>query len=279
MNTVKQFDFITQVSDLSVPKVMGILNVTPDSISDGGKFLQLDTALFHVEKMLREGADIIDIGGESTRPFAEEVSTEQELSRVIPVIEQIKQRFDCLISVDTSKAEVMKQAALAGANLINDVRALQLPNALSTAIELDLPVCIMHMQGEPKTMQLQPNYHNVVEEVMTWLAQRVDFCIQAGMKKERILLDPGFCFGKSLQHNYQLLKHLDRFNTLAMPLLIGVSRKSMIGNVLQKGVDERVIGSIAAALLAVERGASILRVHDVAETVEALKIWQAMQES
>lgn len=268
-----------RVLDLSQTQVMGILNVTPDSFSDSGKFFSLDKALYHAEEMLKQGASIIDVGGESTRSMAEEVTLQQELDRVIPVVEAIRQRFDCWISVDTSKAEVMKAAADAGMDLINDIRALTEENALQTAAELDLPVCLMHMQGQPKTMQANPEYQNVVEEVLAWLLQRAAICEQAGVRKENIILDIGFGFGfgfgKTLQHNYQLLNHLEQFVATGYPLLIGLSRKSMIGNLLQKDVNHRLVGSVAGALISVMKGAHIVRVHDVEATVDALKVWQA----
>ncbi|MEH8030507.1 dihydropteroate synthase [Gallibacterium anatis] len=264
-----------RVLDLSQAQVMGILNVTPDSFSDSGKFFSLDKALYHAEEMLKQGASIIDVGGESTRSMAEEVTLQQELDRVIPVVEAIRQRFDCWISVDTSKAEVMKAAADAGMDLINDIRALTEENALQTAAELDLPVCLMHMQGQPKTMQANPEYQNVVEEVLAWLLQRAEICEQAGVRKENIILDIGFGYGKTLQHNYQLLNHLEQFVATGYPLLIGLSRKSMIGNLLQKDVNHRLVGSVAGALISVMKGAHIVRVHDVEATVDALKVWQA----
>ncbi|WAX71962.1 dihydropteroate synthase [Gallibacterium anatis] len=264
-----------RVLDLSQAQVMGILNVTPDSFSDSGQFFSLDKALYHAEEMLKQGASIIDVGGESTRSMAEEVTLQQELDRVIPVVEAIRQRFDCWISVDTSKAEVMKAAANVGMDLINDIRALTEENALQTAAELDLPVCLMHMQGQPKTMQANPEYQNVVEEVRAWLLQRAAICEQAGVRKENIILDIGFGYGKTLQHNYQLLNHLEQFVATGYPLLIGLSRKSMIGNLLQKDVNHRLVGSVAGALISVMKGAHIVRVHDVEATVDALKVWQA----
>ncbi|MFU2132131.1 dihydropteroate synthase [Gallibacterium anatis] len=264
-----------RVLDLSQAQVMGILNVTPDSFSDSGKFFSLDKALYHAEEMLKQGASIIDVGGESTRSMAEEVTLQQELDRVIPVVEAIRQRFDCWISVDTSKAEVMKAAANVGMDLINDIRALTEEKALQTAAELDLPVCLMHMQGQPKTMQANPEYQNVVEEVLAWLLQRAAICEQAGVRKENIILDIGFGYGKTLQHNYQLLNHLEQFVATGYPLLIGLSRKSMIGNLLQKDVNHRLVGSVAGALISVMKGAHIVRVHDVEATVDALKVWQA----
>lgn len=265
--------------DLTSPKIMGILNFTPDSFSDSGKFFSLDKALFQVEKMLNDGADIIDIGGESTRPNAPIVTLEEELKRVVPLVEAVRQRFDCLISVDTSKAEVMRQSAQVGADIINDIRALQEPNALETAAELALPVCLMHMQGSPQTMQQSPDYDDVVEEVSEFLNQRIFACLTAGITKEHIILDVGFGFGKTVQHNYQLMKHLPLFADSGYPVLAGLSRKSMIGAVLDKPVDQRIIGSVAGALLCIQQGAKIVRVHDVAETADALKIWRAMMEA
>lgn len=272
----KNFQGSDRLLDLTSPKIMGILNFTPDSFSDSGQFFTLDKALFQVEKMLNDGADIIDIGGESTRSNAEIVTLEQELERVVPLVEAVRKRFDCLISVDSSKAEVFRQSALVGADILNDIRALQEPNALETAVELGLPVCLMHMQGTPQNMQQNPEYDDVVEEVADFLNQRIFACTMAGIPKEHIILDVGFGFGKTVQHNYQLLKHLNAFVASGYPVLAGLSRKSMIGNVVNKPVDQRVAGSIAGALLAVQNGAKIVRVHDVAETADALKVWQAM---
>ncbi|MFU2059253.1 dihydropteroate synthase [Avibacterium volantium] len=261
---------------LAQPQIMGILNFTPDSFSDSGLFFDRDKALFQVEKMLNEGATIIDIGGESTRPMAQEVSLEQELDRVVPMVEAVRKRFDCWISVDTSKAQVMAESAKVGMDFINDIRALTEPNALQTAVQLALPTCIMHMQGQPRTMQQNPHYENVVQEVLNFLENRTALCLAAGMKKENIIWDLGFGFGKTVQHNYQLLQQLAKF-TQDYPVLAGISRKSMIGAVLDKPVDERIVGSVAAALIAVNNGAKIVRVHDVAPTADALKIWQATQ--
>lgn len=277
--TFKNHQQRDRLLDLSTPKIMGILNFTPDSFSDNGKFFTLDKALFQVEKMLNDGAEIIDIGGESTRPNAAIISLEEELNRVVPLVEAVRERFDCLISVDSSKAEVFRQSAAAGADILNDVRALQAPNALETAAELQLPVCLMHMQGEPQTMQQRPEYDDLVEEVADFLNRRIFACLTAGIAKEHIILDVGFGFGKTVQHNYQLLKQLNLFVQSGYPVLAGLSRKSMIGAVLDKSVDQRVIGSVAGALLAVQNGAKILRVHDVAETSDALKIWRAMMEA
>ncbi len=263
-----------KVLDLDVPQIMGILNFTPDSFSDSGKFFTLDRALQRVETMLAQGASIIDIGGESTRPNADEVSIAEELERVVPLVEAVRRRFDCWISVDTSKAQVMAESAKAGMDIINDIRALSEPHALETAVKLNLPTCIMHMQGQPRTMQENPHYDNVVEDVLEFLQKRTALCLQAGMKKENIIWDPGFGFGKTVHHNYQLLRQLAVFCE-SYPLLAGLSRKSMIGAVLDKSVEQRAVGSAAGALIAVMNGARIVRVHDVAETADALKIWQA----
>lgn len=263
-----------KILDLSSPIIMGILNFTPDSFSDSGQFFQLDKALYHTEYMLNSGASIIDIGGESTRPMAEEVTLEQELDRVIPLVEAIHQRFDCWISVDTSKPQVMQEAAKVGMDMINDIRALSEPNAIETAAKLALPVCIMHMQGQPKNMQTSPHYEDVVSEVRCFLQQKIQQCIQVGIQNQNIIVDPGFGFGKNLDHNYHLLAHLQQFAELGFPVLAGLSRKSMLGAVLDKPVQERLIGSVTAALIAAQHGATILRVHDVAETADALKIWQ-----
>jgi dihydropteroate synthase len=257
-------------------KVMGILNVTPDSFSDGGKFNTLEKALEQARQMVKHGATFIDVGGESTRPGALEVSLDEELSRVIPVIEAIDKELDVIVSIDTSKAQVMREAVKAGARLINDVRALQLPNALEMAAVLsqqeNIPVCIMHMQNNPSTMQIAPHYDSVVDEVIYFFRVQIERLIKAGYQYNQILLDPGFGFGKSLDHNYQLLQSLMQFTQFDMPLLVGMSRKSMIGNLLNKEVDERLWGDIAANTIAAMSGASILRVHDVKETMDAVKI-------
>lgn len=264
-----------KVLDLNVPQIMGILNFTPDSFSDSGQFYQLDKALIQIEKMLQAGASIIDIGGESTRPNADEVTLEQELERVVPLVEAVRKRFDCWISVDTSKAQVMVESAKVGMDLINDIRALQEPQALETALGLGLPVCLMHMQGQPRTMQANPYYDDVVGEVLEFLQKRTALCLKAGMKPENIIWDVGFGFGKTVQHNYKLLQQLARFAAEGFPLLAGLSRKSMIGAVLDKTVEQRVMGSAAGALIAAMNGATILRVHDVEQTADVLKIWQA----
>ena len=265
--------------DLSFPQIMGILNFTPDSFSDSGQFFSLDKALFQVEKMLKEGATIIDIGGESTRPMAEEVPETEELQRVIPLVEAVRKRFDCWISVDTSKAMVMQEAAKVGMDLINDIRALREPGALEIAGQLNLPTCIMHMQGQPRTMQTNPHYDDVVQDVYQFLETRTQVCLEAGIAKENIIWDMGFGFGKTVQHNYKLLQQLALFCKSGYPILAGLSRKSMIGAVLDKPVTERVVGSVAGALIAAQNGATILRVHDVAATADALKVWRATQQA
>ena len=265
--------------DLSFPQIMGILNFTPDSFSDSGQFFSLDKALFQVEKMLKEGATIIDIGGESTRSMAEEVPETEELQRVIPLVEAVRKRFDCWISVDTSKAIVMQEAAKVGMDLINDIRALREPGALEIAGQLNLPTCIMHMQGQPRTMQTNPHYDDVVQDVYQFLETRTQACLEAGIAKENIIWDMGFGFGKTVQHNYKLLQQLVQFCKSGYPILAGLSRKSMIGAVLDKPVTERVVGSVAGALIAAQNGATILRVHDVAATADALKVWRATQQA
>ena len=263
--------------DLSFPQIMGILNFTPDSFSDSGQFFSLDKALFQVEKMLKEGASIIDIGGESTRPNADEVSEQEELQRVVPLVEAVRCRFDCWISVDSSKSAVMREAANVGMDLINDIRALQEPDALETAAELALPVCIMHMQGQPRTMQANPQYNDVVQDVLAFLRKRTEECLAAGICKENLIWDMGFGFGKTVQHNYQLLQQLNAFCQDDYPALAGLSRKSMIGLTLDKPVEQRVFGSVAGAFIAAQKGARILRVHDVGATADMLKIWLATE--
>jgi dihydropteroate synthase len=264
--------FRNKFLDLSTTKVMGILNVTPDSFSDGGAFDMLENGLVQAALMLFEGAEIIDIGGESTRPGAQAVSVQQELDRVIPVIESISQRFDTIISIDTSKAQVMTEAVNAGASMINDVRALRENGALDAAVAAKVPVCLMHMQGQPGMMQQAPCYDDVIKDVMLFLQQRISVCCEAGLAESQIIVDPGFGFGKSLEHNYQILARLEKFHQLKVPVLAGMSRKSMIGNLLQRKIDERLAGNIAAATVAAQKGAQIIRVHDVKETVDAVKI-------
>ncbi len=265
------------VLDLSHPHVMGILNVTPDSFSDGGKHNELIQALTHANEMINAGATIIDVGGESTRPGAADVSVEQELERVIPVVEAIAQRFEVWISVDTSKPEVIRESARVGAHIINDIRSLQEPGALAAAAETGLPVCLMHMQGEPKTMQQSPQYHNVLRDVDQFFVEHIARCEAAGIKKSQLLLDPGFGFGKNLSHNYQLLAHLADYHRFGLPLLVGMSRKSMIGQLLNVGPSQRLTGSLACAVIAAMQGAHILRVHDVKETEEAMRVVEATQ--
>jgi len=256
--------------------IMGILNTTPDSFSDGGLFRSVSTAVDHAARMIAEGADIIDIGGESTRPGASPVSVDEEMERVIPVIEAVSQRFSATISIDTSKAEVMESAVNAGAGMINDVRALTEAGALEAAAKLAVPVCLMHMQGQPETMQEKPEYSDVTAEVRNFLSQRVDQCLQAGINMSNLILDPGFGFGKTQKQNFRLLNELDDIRLSGLPILAGLSRKSMIGQTLGIEVNERLYASIALALLAMRNGANILRVHDVRETCEAIRMVEAV---
>lgn len=266
------------LTNLKPPVIMGILNVTPDSFSDGGKFVNKDQALFHVQQMIADGADIIDVGGESTRPGAQAVSVDQELQRVIPVIEAIREISDIPISIDTSKPQVMLAAVNAGASLINDVNALRAEGAVVTAAELNVPVCLMHMRGEPRTMQQNPHYDDVVHEVKSFLAERIAACVAGGIARENIIIDPGFGFGKTLQHNLVLFKHLESLHELGAPLLVGVSRKSMLGALLNNApVEERLYASIAMATLANWLGAQIIRVHDVKATHDALRVSSAVK--
>ncbi len=269
--------------DTSSPRVMGILNTTPDSFSDGGNLyhtgsLSIDLALKRAEQMLAEGADIIDVGGESTRPGAAPVSEQQELDRVIPVVEALVNKLDALVSVDTSRAVVIRESAAIGAGLINDVRALQLDGALVAAANSDLPVCLMHMQGQPTTMQQAPVYRDVVEEVCEFLGARMHACELAGIPKSRLLVDPGFGFGKTLPHNLALLKRLPELAVLGVPVLVGLSRKSMLGQLLNRNVDERLPGSLALAMAAAQRSAAIIRVHDVAATKDVLTVLDALNQ-
>ncbi|WP_019612990.1 dihydropteroate synthase [Psychromonas ossibalaenae] len=265
-----------KILDLRVPKVMGILNVTPDSFSDGGRFADNDSALKKAAEMVEQGAAIIDIGGESTRPGASDVGLEQELDRVIPVIEKINENLDCWISIDTSKAQVMQEAVKAGADLINDVRALREEGALQVAVEANVPVCLMHMQGQPRSMQSAPQYENVVEQVKRFLLERVQLCIENGLYKDNIILDLGFGFGKQLEHNFELLGATGDFVKLGFPILTGVSRKSMFGQLLNRDINTRLAGSLAGAIIALQQGSQIIRVHDVAETADAIKVLQAV---
>ncbi|CAI0945485.1 dihydropteroate synthase [Serratia proteamaculans] len=261
--------------DLSHPRVMGILNVTPDSFSDGGQHNSLNEALLHAHALISAGATMIDVGGESTRPGAAEVSEEEEIARVVPVVEAIARRFEVFISVDTSKAGVIRESALAGAHLINDVRSLQEPGALAAAVETGLPVCLMHMQGEPRTMQQAPHYDDLIGNVNAFFQRHIERCNAAGITNQKLLLDPGFGFGKNLAHNYQLLARLSEFHHFGLPLLVGMSRKSMIGQLLNVPPEQRVIGSVACAVIAAMQGAQIVRVHDVKETVEAMRVVEA----
>jgi dihydropteroate synthase len=261
--------------DLSSPVIMGVLNVTPDSFSDGGTWVETGAAVAAARAMAAAGAAVIDIGGESTRPGASPVSAGEEIDRVVPVIEALA-GLAAPISIDTSKPEVMRAAVAAGARMINDVNALRAPGALATAAALDVPVCLMHMQGEPRTMQAAPRYDDVVEDVYQFLLSRVAACEDAGIPRERLVIDPGFGFGKTLAHNLSLLRHLRRFETARLPLLVGVSRKSLIGAVLDRPVTERLPGSIALACHAAAHGAHILRVHDVGPTRDALAMLAAV---
>ncbi|PYD90608.1 dihydropteroate synthase [Pseudomonas syringae pv. pisi] len=266
-----------RVLDLAHTHVMGILNATPDSFSDGGRYSQLDAALRHAEAMVQAGATLIDIGGESTRPGARPVSASEEVERVAPLVEVIARELDVIISVDTSTPEVMLATAGLGAGLINDVRSLQRPGALEAAASTGLPVCIMHMLGEPGTMQNDPHYDDLVGEVCAFLAERMKQCVAAGIGQQQIILDPGFGFAKTLEHNLSLFKHMEALHALGRPLLVGVSRKSMIGAVLGRPVDQRLSGGLALAVLAMAKGARILRVHDVAETADVVRMIAAVE--
>lgn len=266
-----------RVLDLAHTHVMGILNATPDSFSDGGRYSQLDAALRHAEAMVQAGATLIDVGGESTRPGARPVSASEEVERVAPLVEVIARELDVIISVDTSTPEVMLATAGLGAGLINDVRALQRPGALEAAASTGLPVCLMHMLGEPGTMQNDPHYDDLVGEVRAFLAERMKQCVAAGIGQQQIILDPGFGFAKALEHNLSLFKHMQALHALGRPLLVGVSRKSMIGAVLGRPVDQRLSGGLALAVLAMVKGARILRVHDVAETADVVRMIAAVE--
>ncbi len=264
------------------PLLMGVLNITPDSFSDGGVLyrdgtIQIDAVLQRAQEQVDAGADILDVGGESTRPGAEAVSDEIELARVIPVITALAERFAVQISVDTSSPRVIREAAQAGASIINDVRALSRPGAVAAAVDAGLRVCLMHMRGEPATMQADPGYTDVVAEVKAFLSERVTACVAAGIAREHLMVDPGFGFGKSLQHNLQLFRALPELVAQGLPVVVGVSRKSMIGDILQSSVDKRLHGSVSLALLAAQAGVSVLRVHDVSATMDALRILEAVQ--
>ena len=256
---------------------MGILNVTPDSFSDGGRHFGVEAALRHAEAMVSAGATLVDIGGESTRPGARVVSPLEELERVAPVVEAIARELDVIISVDTSTPAVIRESARLGAGLINDVRSLSRDGALGAAADSGLPVCLMHMRGEPADMQNDPRYDDVTAEVLGFLQERMDVCIGAGIPAERIVLDPGFGFAKTLSHNLSLFKHLEKLHALRRPLLVGVSRKSMIGQALERDVAHRLHGSLGLAALAISKGACILRVHDVAETIDVVRMVAAVQ--
>jgi dihydropteroate synthase len=260
------------------PRIMGIVNVTPDSFSDGGRHLDAGAAAAHALRLVEEGADLLDIGGESTRPGAEPVDAERELARVMPVLERVLPQVQVPVAVDTSKPEVMRSVIAAGAHMINDVHALRAEGALDAVAGSGVALCLMHMQGTPRSMQEAPHYDDVVMEVHRFLAERIFACEMSGIDKRRLLLDPGFGFGKSVQHNFLLLRQLSRFADLGVALLAGLSRKSMIGVATGRPVDQRVVGSAVAAVLAAEQGASVLRVHDVAATREALAVWQAYRE-
>ncbi len=254
---------------------MGILNVTPDSFSDGGLHVQRDAALRHAQQLIQEGADLLDIGGESTRPGAPLVSVQQELDRIMPVIESLR-GIPMPLSVDSSKPEVMRAALAVGVSMVNDINALQQADAMSAVADSDAAVCLMHKQGSPQTMQQQPHYQDVVAEVLAFLRARLEAAQAAGIARDRIVVDPGFGFGKTLAHNLDLLRHLDAFSALGVPVLAGLSRKSMLGAITGQDVEHRIHASVAAALLAVQRGARIVRVHDVRATVDALKVWDAV---
>ncbi len=265
--------------DCSVPRVMGVLNVTPDSFSDGGAYLNVERAVQRARQMLDEGASLIDVGGESTRPGASPVEEQQELDRVVPVIERLVREFDALVSIDTMKPGVMKAACAAGAALINDVNALRAPEALRVAAESGAAVCLMHMQGEPRGMQRAPHYEDVVGEVRNYLQARLSACLEAGINRESVLLDPGIGFGKTLAHNLQLMAQLQGLASTGVPLLVGVSRKSLFQHLLGRDVAERLPGSLAMAALAIWQGVAIVRAHDVAATVDAVRVAHAVREA
>ncbi|HET8801626.1 MAG TPA: dihydropteroate synthase [Marinobacter sp.] len=274
-----EMNFAGRVLDMSRCHVMGILNITPDSFSDGGQFNRPEAALARARQMVSDGAAFIDVGGESTRPGASPVSLQEELDRVCPVVEAITAELDVVVSVDTSAPEVMAQTAKLGAGLINDVRALQRKGAAEVVAKAAVPVCIMHIQGEPDTMQDRPDYRNVRRDVSSFLTERMRVAGMAGVRPENILLDPGFGFGKSLEHNLQLLATMEQFQLLGHPLLVGISRKSMLGQITGRDVSERLPASLAAATISAMKGASIIRVHDVRETVDAVKVVTAMREA
>lgn len=274
-----EINFAGRELDMSRCHVMGVLNVTPDSFSDGGRFTQLNAALSRARQMAADGAAFIDVGGESTRPGATSISVQEELDRVCPVVEALSGEMDVIVSVDTSTPEVMLQAAGLGAGLVNDVRALQKEGALEAAVQTALPVCLMHIQGEPETMQERPEYRNVLREVGEFLAGRVRAATAAGIAGQNILLDPGFGFGKTLDHNLQLLASLEQLQAMGHPLLVGMSRKSMLGQITGREVDQRLPASLAAATISALKGASIIRAHDVRETVDAVRVVAALKEA
>ncbi len=276
-----QLDCAGKILDLAQPNIMGVLNVTPDSFSDGAQYyrggtLDIGVALARAEQMVADGAAIIDVGGESTRPGAEPVTEQQEIDRVAPVIDALSARIPAVISVDTSNPGVMRAAVAAGAGLVNDVRALSKDLALETLVQLEVPVCLMHMQGQPGTMQLAPGYENVVAEVHDFLQARVRTCVRAGIPQHKIIVDPGFGFGKTLQHNLELLKGLAAFKHLGIAVAVGISRKSMLGQLTGRGVNDRLYAGLAAATVAILNGARIIRCHDVAETLDAVKVAAAV---
>ena len=274
-----RLDCAGNLLDLSAPRVMGVLNVTPDSFSDGGRYARLPLALERAREMVAEGAAIIDVGGESTRPGAPPVGVEEELRRVLPVVEALAAELPVPISVDTGTPKVIREAVAVGAGLVNDVRALRVPGALEAAAAAGVPVCLMHMQGEPGTMQASPRYDDVVGEVVRFLEERVAACEAQGIPRSRILLDPGFGFGKTLEHNLRLLHRLDRVAAVGLPVLVGMSRKSMFGALLDAPVHRRLYGGLAAAVVAVMRGARVVRTHDVRATVEALAVVSAVMDA
>ncbi len=273
---IKQLNCNGRLLDLRTPQVMGILNVTPDSFSDGGQHNTYDAAIKHAMQMCAEGAAIIDVGGESTRPGAEVVSVDEELGRIIPVIEKLKQEVDVPISIDTFKLQVMREAVAAGAGLINDVNALREDGVLEVAASLNVPVCLMHMQGTPRTMQKEPVYENVTNDVKQFLHERVVACEQAGISRDKIILDPGFGFGKTLEHNLQLMRELSTLMEEGLPVLVGVSRKSMLGAILDAEPDQRLYGTMALQTMALMQGAHILRSHDVKAAVDGIKTFMAV---
>lgn len=269
------------MADLNIPRkirVMGVVNITPDSFSDGGRFNTIEKAFLHAQQMIKDGVDILDIGGESTRPGSRYVDQDEELERTIPLIRAIREISDIPISIDTNKPGVMQQAVAAGASIINSIDALRQRDAASVVAELGVPVCLMHMQGTPETMQKEPHYNDVVAEVITFLRERIKVVLAAGIVHDNIIVDPGFGFGKTLQHNLQLLKSLPELKILGVPILVGLSRKRMIGTILDKPVDQLLYGSISTAVISAMQGADIVRVHDVAETVDAIKIVRVLKQ-